>query len=384
MSDGEKPSATLGSLFFTFLRIGVTAFGGGMASVAVFEKTVRDRGWLSPERTLEAVAVGQSLPGAIGANSITYTAMGLRGWPGAAVATFAFILPSFVLMVGFSIVYPYLRQMPAMDPVFEGFNAAVVGLILAVTMNLGQKTASTAGNFALAAFSCGALVLSGAAAAEVILLAGLIGIFVDSFRNGWRTNLNVPPGTACIIPWTLVSVAGLSVIGQIASVFLRAGAITFGGGYVMIPLLEHEVVGEARWLTHEEFADGMGFGQVAPGPIVKVATFIGYKAAGLTGATVATSAVYLPPFLISSLAGRYVNQFRSNRQVNAFLKGLSPAVLGMLLAAAISMGRAGIRGPTGAVIAVLGCAATLWLRTNPAWVVVAGGVVRPILKLWGV
>ena len=152
----------------------------------------------------------------------------------------------------------------------------------------------------------------------------------------------------------------------------------------MIPLLEHEVVDQAGWLTHQEFADAMALGQVTPGPVVITATFIGFSAAGVAGAVLATLAIFLPSFLMASSAARYLEHFRTNRQVNAFLKGLAPAVLGMLLAAAISMGRAGIEGPVGMVIAGLSCAAIFWLRPNPAWVVFVAGSVRLLLSTLGV
>ena len=128
----------------------------------------------------------------------------------------------------------------------------------------------------------------------------------------------------------------------------------------------------------------MALGQVTPGPVVITATFIGFKAAGLVGAIVATLAIFFPSFLLASCAARYLEQFRTNRQVNAFLKGLAPAVLGMLLAAAISLGRAGIVGPVGLVIAGLSCASLLWLRPNPAWVVFVAGGARLVLSSMGV
>jgi chromate transporter len=283
--------------------------------------------------------------------------------------------------------YPSFRSLPRMDAIFEGLNAAVVGIILALTMNLGQRAVKSTWTFSLAALSCMVLVLSGTAAIEVVLVAGLIGIFADSFREGrdrFRGRKTPPSSVICLLPLTVILAAGYGALWEVARVFLTTGAITFGGGFVMIPLLEHEVVNQAGWLSHQQFADAMALGQITPGPVVITATFIGYSAAGVAGAVIATFAIFLPSFLIASSAARYLEQFRSNRQVNAFLKGLAPAVLGMLLAAAISLGRAGIVGPVGLVIAGLSCAAILWLRPNPAWVVFVAGVVRLSLAAVGV
>ena len=385
----ERPSnpsrPTLSQLGLLFLRIGATGFGGGMTVFSLIDREVRARKWMNKEELLEAFAIGQSLPGASAVNTAAFLSMRLCGWSGAALATFTLIFPSFLLMLAAALAYPYFRSLPRMDAVFEGLNAAVVGIILALTLNLGQRAVKSLWTFALAALSCMLLALSGTAAIEVVLVAGLIGIFSDSFRQGRfgqrPGSRKTPPSALIFLPLTVV--AGYGVLWEIGRVFLTAGAITFGGGFVMIPLLEHEVVTQAGWLSHQQFADAMSLGQVTPGPVVITATFIGFRAAGLAGAILATTAVFLPSFLFASSAARYLEQFRSNQQVNAFLKGLAPAVLGMLLAAAISLGRAGIAGPVGMVIAGLSCAAILWLRPNPAWVVFAAGVARLSLSAVG-
>jgi len=384
-SPPSKP--TLTQLGLIFLRIGATGFGGGMAVFSLIEREMRGRKWVDEERLFEAFAIGQSLPGASAVNTAAFLSMRLCGWPGAALATFTFVLPSFFLMLAAAFFYPSFRSLPRMDAIFEGLNAAVVGIILALTLNLGQRAVKSTWTFSLAALSCMVLVLSGTAATEVVLVAGLIGIFTDSFREGrdrFRGRKKPPSGALCLLPFTVILAAGYGVLWEVARVFLTTGAITFGGGFVMIPLLEHEVVNQAGWLSHQQFADAMALGQITPGPVVITATFIGYSAAGVTGAVVATVAIFLPSFLIASSAARYLEQFRANRQVNAFLKGLAPAVLGMLLAAAISLGRAGIVGPVGLVIAGLSCAAILWLRPNPAWVVFVAGMLRVSLAALGV
>lgn len=365
-----------------------------MAVLSLIEREMQDRKWMSEDDVLEAFAIGQSLPGAVAANTTAFIAMRLCGWLGAALSTLTFVFPSFLLMLAAALAYPYLRDLPRMDALFEGLTAAVVGLILALTLNLGQRAIKSAWSFSLAALACGLLVLSGTAAIEVILLAGLIGIFTDSFqenrkrrsrrRKNNKNDRDQPPTLLCFLPWALVLLTSAGVLWEIVRVFLTAGAITFGGGFVMIPLLEQEVVTQAGWLTSQEFADAMALGQVTPGPVVITATFIGFKAAGLVGAIVATLAIFFPSFLLASSAARYLEQFRTNRQVNAFLKGLAPAVLGMLLAAAISLGRAGIVGPVGLVIAGLSCASLFWLRPNPAWVVFVAGGARLVLSAMGV
>src|SRR4030095_16777816 len=136
--------------------------------------------------------------------------------------------------------------------------------------------------------------------------------------------------------------AKLGLLFALSTVCLRTGAVTFGGGYVMIPLIESEVVDKHHWLTHQEFADATALGQVTPGPVLITATFIGYRVAGTLGALVATISIFLPSFLMVIAAATSFQRFRSNGLVQSFLRGVTPAVVGLLVAAAISIGQAGI------------------------------------------
>src|SRR5258708_26300933 len=120
------------------------------------------------------------------------------------------------------------------------------------------------------------------------------------------------------------------------------GSVSFGGGFVMVPLIEAEVVRTNHWLTHQECADATALGQLTPGPVLITATFIGYRVAGTIGALIATISVFLPAFLMTLAAGSSLRRFRANRQVQAFLRGVTPAVVGLLVAAAWGLGHAGI------------------------------------------
>jgi chromate transporter len=149
----------------------------------------------------------------------------------------------------------------------------------------------------------------------------------------------------------------------------------------MVPLIEAEVVRTNHWLTRQEFADATALGQLTPGPILITATFIGYRVAGTLGALVATIAVFLPAFLMTIAAGSSLRRFRANRQVQAFLRGVTPAVVGLLIAAAWSMGRAGIHTWLGLAIAVGAAIVLLRTRANPFWVILGAGIVRVVFGL---
>jgi chromate transporter len=147
----------------------------------------------------------------------------------------------------------------------------------------------------------------------------------------------------------------------------------------MIPLIESEVVDTRHWLTHQEFADATALGQMTPGPVLITATFIGYRVAGTLGALVATVSIFLPAFLMTIAAGSSLKRFRANRQVQAFLRGVTPAVVGLLVAAGVSIGRAGIHTWIGLSLAAVCAAVLVRFRPNPFWVIAGAGLVRFLL-----
>ena len=168
----------------------------------------------------------------------------------------------------------------------------------------------------------------------------------------------------------------LGVLLTIGAVFLRIGSITFGGGFVMIPLIEAEAVDAHHWLTHQEFADATALGQITPGPVLISATFIGYRVAGTLGALVATISIFLPSFLMTIAAGSSLRRFRDNKIVQSFLQGVTPAVTGLLVAAAISIGRAGIHSLIGLILAVGAGFVLVRFRPNAFWVIMGAGAIR--------
>ncbi len=176
--------------------------------------------------------------------------------------------------------------------------------------------------------------------------------------------------------------AKLGLLLTLSTIFLRMGAVTFGGGYVMIPLIESEVVNSHQWLTHQEFADATALGQITPGPVLITATFIGYRVAGTLGALVATVSIFLPAFLMTLAAGASLRRFRTNEIVQSFLRGVAPAVVGLLVAAALSIGRAGIHSWIGLSIAIASLFVLIRYRPSAIWVILGAGLVRLLFGMF--
>jgi chromate transporter len=416
-------TATLGGLFLSFLKIGLVGFGGGVAVLAQIRTlTVRKRRWLTDSDFAEALALAQSLPGTSAGNSVTHIGLRLRGWRGATVAMSGFILPSMVMMIGLAIVYKHLRAFTDTQRFFHGLNGAVVALILVTAWRMGQNILTKRSQWILAGLAFLAVAILDATVLEVVFAAGLIGIYMDSFgekqwqrvrslrtivtrrRRRARTRLARQGRTraseslrqeqelaeeereestilrsfaAFALAMPLFAKLGLLI--TIAAMFLRMGSVTFGGGLVMLPLIESEVVNTRHWLTHQEFADATALGQITPGPVLITATFVGYRVAGTLGALVATVSIFLPAFLMTIAAASSLRRFRNNEQVQSFLRGVGPAVVGLLLAAALSVGRSGIHSWIGLTIMIAAVFILVRFRPNPFWVIFGAGMTRFLL-----
>ncbi|HKR02836.1 MAG TPA: chromate transporter [Pyrinomonadaceae bacterium] len=449
-------TATLGGLFLSFLKIGLVGFGGGLAVIAQIRTlTVNHRNWLTDKEFVEGFALAQSLPGTSAGNAATYIGLKLRGWRGAAVSMIGFILPSMLMMIGLAILYRHFSNLPNTERLFHGLNGAVVALIIVTAWRIGRNTLSKQWQWVVATLSCLTVALFGATVIEVVLAAGIIGIFIDSFAEKqikkWRSARSVssrrreriasrllsqrrerrarqkqafvggyltraladervrraagideekkeladagsdgdgslPPAKTTLRSIGVLGVAmpvlaKLGLLLALSTVFLRMGAITFGGGFVMIPLIESEVVKSRHWLNKQEFADATALGQVTPGPVLITATFVGYRVAGTLGALVATVSIFLPSFLMTIAAGSSLRRFRNNEIVQSFLRGVTPAVVGLLVAAALSIGRAGIHTWIGLLIAGVAAFVLVRFRPNAFWIILGAGVFRFLIGL---
>lgn len=406
---------------------------------------MQERRWLSEHDFIEALALGQSLPGTSAGNAVTYIGFRLRGWRGAAVSLTGFILPSMLMMITLAILYDRFRALPNTEQLFHGFNAAVVALIAVTAWRMGKHTSSKTWQRILIVLSFAAVIFLKATVIEVILISGLIGIGIESFAEkqlprlerirGFATRRQrrirerltprrpakphrffggylaealaeerlrqmsearvtqpdeddlsdeVAPGNRTLRAFLLPAIPGIAKLGlalSVSFIFLRIGAVTFGGGFVMIPEIENEVVNSHHWLTHQEFADATALGQITPGPVLIMATFVGYRVAGFLGALFSTFCVFLPSFLMTMAAGSSFRRFRTNRQMQAFLRGVAPAVTGLLVAAAWSVARSGIHTVIGAAMAVVILVILLRYRPNAFWVLMGAGAFRFALAL---
>lgn len=363
---------SLWRLGLAFLKIGTVGFGAwvGMLALMREEFVVRKR-WIDDEQLGVAIAMGQMLPGPFISNHAQYIGYRLRGWRGMTLAGPALLLPSFLLMVGLAWFYGRYGTVPVMTGVFSGIQPVVVGILLWATVGFGRAQVRSLRAGLIAAAAVVALWLR-VDILLVVLGAGLLGILVT---GAWRQMR----GVAGFWPWLLpAAVASPALAGnralELGLVFLKIGAVVFGGGFAAIPFIQQEVVDVRGWLTASEFLDGLALSQLTPGPVVKVAAFVGYRVLGLPGALLATVAVFLPSYLMLFGLIHAYRRIRNHPLVKGFLSGVMPAVTGMLFIAAVFLGRAAITGPQTALIGLLSLALLLRFRVEPVWLVLGGAL----------
>jgi len=350
----KSNDVSLWTLFWSYLKIGSTAFGGFMALISVVQNyLVEKKKLLTNDDMLDGISLASILPGPIAVNVVTYTGYKIRGIPGAIVCFTAVILPSFFLILGLSYAYFTFGNIPSVSHIFMGFIPAVAAIIVVAAVNLGKKSLTGVSQYLISIVSMSLLIFVGGfyTTISIIVLSGLFGYLL--YRNKEEdiistipkaklaeTNTKQPSTalvavlltTPAIIAALLKFQALLSV--KLLTVFSGMSLMLFGGGFVFIPMIQEVVVDSYGWLSHNEFIDGIALGQVTPGPIVLSATFIGYKVAGILGATTATIGAFVPPAIVMLICTSYLEKIKTSNLIQPVLKGIRCGVIGMIAAAA--------------------------------------------------
>lgn len=373
----QAQPGTAREVFAVFLRLGLTSFGGPVAHLAYFrESLVRRRGWLDEAAYAELIALCQFLPGP--ASSQAGLALGLlrAGLPGALAAWLAFTLPSALLLGVFA------AGIGAMEVAgagwLAGVKAAAVAVVAQAALGMGRSLAPDRPRQALAGAAAALALLAPGVAGQLgaIALGAVFGLLAlpaaaEAPGAALRPPLSRAAGAACLLAAGALLVllpllTGLGPLAAHADAFYRAGALVFGGGHVVLPLLEAETVGRG-WVDAETFVAGYGAAQAVPGPLFTFAAFLGQASAGVAGAAVSLVAIFLPGALLVVGALPFWATLRARPKARAALAGVNAAVVGLLLAALYDPVFArGAAEPGGFVVALAAwLALTSWKLSPP-------------------
>jgi chromate transporter len=379
--DGGDP---LGPLFLRFLKFGALAWGGPAAQIAMIKREcVEEERWVPEESFQKTLAVYQVLPGPEAHELCVYFGRLRGGKLGGFLAGLGFMLPGFLLMLALSVLYVEADIASHLDELFYGLKAAVGALVARALVRL-SKSFITDVPLAILAVTAFALTVL-ADAGFVLVLAGA-GLAYELWTNGrrWtqRTHSLSP------VPLAALAAAGVVTLSLDAEIFLeglKAGLLTFGGAYTVIPFLQASSVDAQGWLTSSQFVDGLAMSGVLPAPLIIFSTFVGYVAGGLTGALLMTLGIFLPAFAFPIFLHRHLVAIAENPRIRPFLLGVTAGVIGLIAAVTLDILDAGVVDIPTALLAV---AAFLVLnryhgKLTVLYVVLGCGAIGAALQLAG-
>jgi chromate transporter len=350
--------------------MGALSFGGPPAQVALLrDLVVERRRWIDAREFEDANAVTQMLPGPAATQLAIYCAMRAGGPAGAVAGGVVFILPGLLLVLAISALA--LADEPAEWIV--GIGAGAAAAVVAVVVQAGvllvrgsleqRRDGPLLRAVAYVAIGVAATVLAGAGLVLALLACGLIEL-------AWRRRAG-----AAVHAWPValvMAVAGAPALPALAWTAFKVGALSYGGGFVIIPLMQQDAVEVYGWMTHAEFANAVAYGQLTPGPVVQTVAIVGWAAAGLGGALLASFVAFAPSFLVIGLTADRFERLRSSGAARTFLDGAGPAAAGAILGAAVPLFRA---LEDWWQFAVLAGAALLLALGRPAILALAAGAV---------
>ena len=381
-----EAAASWPALVGIFLKLGVVAFGGPVAHIAMMDsEIVERRRWVTRRHFLDLMAATNLLPGPNSTQMTMHIGYVQRGSPGVWAAGAAFILPAAAITFALSWAYVELRDLPVMDDVFAGVQPVVLAVIVTAMAKLAPKAAddwTTRGVF-VAALALGLLSVN-----ELVVLAlgALAGAVLFQWRPwvSWRARGGGPKALLLpAVPW----LADLpdpqptaETVGQLAWLFLKFGVTLFGSGYLLVAYLQTDIVDRYGLLSTPQLIEALVIGEMTPGPLFTVSTAVGYIVGGTPGAVVATVAIFFPSFFLAMLLGRVMPAIKRSPTAAAVLRGLTAAVLGVMLAVAIEIGQRVIVDIPTAVLAVAALVLLLATRISPVALIPVGALAG---WLWG-
>jgi chromate transporter len=352
-----------------FLRLGTVGFGGPIALASRMQSDlVAERGWIRSEDYMEGLALAQLAPGPLAAQLAMYLGFIRSGILGATIVGVAFIAPSFLMVLGISVLYGRFGGLAWMQALFYGVGAAVVGIILRSTVKLGSSTLKKDPLLWSIAFVLAvSTAYTGSEIVWLFLLAGIVSLAIKSWP--WRLRSRF----LAIPPIAFVSAISTGKHLSVLLFFVKSSLFVFGSGLAIVPFLHGGVVESHHWLNERQFLDAIAVAMITPGPVVITVAFIGYLADGLTGACLAALGVFLPVYLVIILLAPVYRRFSKNEAIKHFVRGVTAAAIGAIAGSVVVLARHSITDVATACIA--GAAALVlwrWKLPEPIIVLCAG------------
>jgi len=380
-SDGDRmPSWREVSLYFLFL--GFVNVGGPVAQITMmYNHMVEKRKWLSKDRFVKIMAFCHMLPGPEALQLAIYVGYLKRKLWGGILAGLTFILPGAIVMIFLSWLYVKYGSLPQVNNVLYVLKPAVLGIIGAGIIKLGRAAIR---KVFLAVLLVGAFVgtrFAGINFLLILLIAGFLNLLIEDGLPRWKKARATLPmiigGLIFLLPFID------SRLFQITWLFLKTGLFSFGGAYASLVFVQRGAVTQYHWLSDGQLLDGVAMSVATPGPFMLFTTFAGYLAGGIAGAVLATFFVFLPSFIFVLGGTHYIEKVRDNRTIQAFLAGVSAAVVGVIAVVSLDLIPEAIVGWPSIAIAAIAFLLIVWLKRDVALVAVgamAGGIIYSLVR----
>jgi len=367
--------ASLGELARLFLRLGVTAFGGPAAHIAMMrDEVVERRRWLSDTEFLDLLAATNLIPGPNSTEMAIHLGYRRGGLPGLLLAGGCFILPACLMVVAIAWGYVRYGDTPQVGWLMYGVSPVIIAIVAQALWKLG-RSAVTSPLTAVVGLLAAGLALAGWNELGLLALGGLLMVAARLGRPGIVAGLiTAVAATGSLVAQAAVTVTVPITLTRLTLFFLKVGSILFGSGYVLLAFLRADLTDRWGWLTDQQLIDAVTVGQVTPGPVFTTATFIGYLLGGWAGAALATIGIFAPGFFFVAISQPLIPRLRDSAITSALLDGVVVASLGLMTAVTWHLGRSAITdAPTAGFALAAGAVLFTW-RPNSTWLVLGGAI----------
>jgi len=390
----SKTSASVKDLAAYFLRLGILAFGGPAAHIAMMEEeTVRRRNWISRDKFLDLLGAANLIPGPTSTETAIYIGYQQAGWVGLLVAGVCFILPAAVIVTVIAWAYVLYGALPQVGDLLYGVKPVIIAVILQALWNLGRSAVKTRPLLICGLVALGASVVGLSPLLVIFGMGSVVGLSMWVTEKKHEKN----PSHTSLLLLILVPVLTFGVqlggnyiepasasygLWPLFLIFLKVGSIVFGSGYVLLAFLQTDLVTRLHWITNAQLLDAIAVGQVTPGPVFTTATFIGYLLGGPAGALVATVGIFLPGFILVAISGPLIPRIRGSHIAGAFLDGVIVASLALMAFVTYQLGVAALIDLVTLGLTVVTLILLLRFHVNSAWLVLLGaavGILRYLL-----
>jgi chromate transporter len=381
---------SLSALVRYFLRLGLTGFGGPVALANYMRRDLTDRyGWIDAEEYDEGLAIATACPGPLAYQLGVYCGYVTHGVVGALAVALAFAAAPFVLVVVVAALYVRFGSTWQLHAIFYGVGPIVIAVIVRSCWDLGRKTLRQEWlAYAFAAIACAITIVVQQELVALFLIAGALGIVLFNRPRPMAPPRHEAESAGAVIRLSsMTSIAGAYqyvALSKIFWFFFKAGLLVFGSGLVIVPFLKAYVVDQYHWLSNQAFLDAVAVGIVSPGPVVITATFVGYLNHRLPGAIAATVGIFSPSLIFVLLGTPLLRRYRSNGRLQGFVRGVTVAVVGVLLGTSYLIARSTIHDILGLVLlaSALAVLCSKWKVPEPV-LVAAGALLGLVIMALG-